>query len=546
MSEKQRWLSLALLLAFTVLWFANLDYRHLVRPDEGRYAEIAREMALSGDWVTPRLNGIKYFEKPPLQYWATAAAYRLFGEHEWTARLWTGLTGWLGVLLAAFAGRRLFGAQAGLYAAAVLGGTLYWGLAGHFNSLDMGVSFFMMLTLCAFLLAQTATEAGTSRRWMLVAWAAAALAVLSKGLIGVLLPGLVLVTCSLIARDFGPWRRLALVPGLLLFLLIAAPWFVLASVANPEFPRFFFIHEHFERFLTKVHHRYAPWYDFIPLLLAGILPFLVSLFPTLAQAWKGERASSGFRPRLFLLTWAVVIFVFFSASSSKLPGYILPVFPALALLVGDYLARVEPARFFRETLLMGLIGLCLIVAALLLYERHAADDPVLYGRYALWLAFAAGVWLLGVMASAIASRGGRRTAAVLALAFGGLTSTQLIVTGHESLAPLNSGYDFARRLAPRLSPDDRLYCVEMYDQTLPFYLKRTCTLVAHEDEMAFGLAQEPWLRGPDLESFKKRFPTEPHAVAVLSPESYARLKDVVPHRVLVESREHVAIAPPQR
>jgi len=111
------WLVLAV---FTILWFSNLEYRILIKPDEGRYAEIPREMVATGDWVTPRLNGLKYFEKPPLQYWATATAYELFGEHQWTSRLWDALTGFMGVLLVWFAGARLFGREAGRYAALLL------------------------------------------------------------------------------------------------------------------------------------------------------------------------------------------------------------------------------------------------------------------------------------------------------------------------------------------------------------------------------------------------------------------------------------------
>ncbi len=534
-----------LLILFTAVWFANIDYRHLVRPDEGRYAEIPREMVQSGDWITPRLNGIKYFEKPPLQYWATAAAYEAFGEHEWTARLWTALTGWLGVLLVFFVGRRLFGEKAGLSAALVLGGSLYYVLAGHFNSLDMGMSFFMSLTLSGFLLAQTTSDPRSTRNWMLVAWAAAALAVLSKGLIGLVLPGAVLVAYSLLSRDFSAWRRLHLLPGLAVFLLLAAPWFVAVSLANPEFARFFFIHEHFERFLTKVHGRYHPWYYFVPLLLGGIVPWTIALFPALARAWSAERGQTGFRPRLFLLLWAVVIFTFFSASDSKLPGYILPIFPALALLIGDDLSRSSLRALTRQAVATGLLGLGVIVAATVGFERYAADSPALYGRYGLWLAMAATVFLVGVVVAAAAARRGRRMAAVLGLAATGLLSSQLIVTGHESLAPLNSGYDFARALQPHLRPDTRLYCVDMYDQTLPFYLKRTCTLVGYEDEMGFGLRQEPWLRGPDEASFLARFGQKPQAIALLSRDKYRQLKAAgLRHRLVAEGEEHVAIAPP--
>lgn len=544
MPRSRRWLYGILLLCFSAVWFGNLQYRHLIRPDEGRYAEIPREMALSGDWVTPRLNGIKYFEKPPLQYWATAAAYKVFGEHEWTARLWTGLTGWLGVLLAFFAGRRLFGETAGLFSALTLGGSLFYVLAGHFNSLDMGVSFFMGLTLSGFLLAQTATDARAARNWMLVAWAAAALSLLSKGLIGLVLPGAVLAAYTLLARDFAVWRRLHILPGLVVFLLIGAPWFIAVSLANSEFAHFFFIHEHFERFLTKVHGRYHPWYTFIPLLLGGITPFLLSFFPALVRGWTAERGQRTFRPRLFLLLWSVVIFAFFSASDSKLPGYILPIFPALALLIGDYLSRCSPSALTKQTMVMWLIGLAIIIAAAMSFGRFSADEPTLYGKYGLWLLTAAAAWLISVAASIAASWRGARATAVLALALGGLVSTQLIVSGHESLAPINSGYDFAQKLRPLLRADSKLYCVKMYDQTLPFYLKRTCTLVAHDDEMAFGLAQEPHLRGPDLQAFLSQFHTLPSAVAIMSPETYDQLAaQSRPMRVLVRTREHVAVVP---
>src|SRR3954465_1517699 len=125
----------SLLLVALIIWFSNLDYRKLIKPDEGRYAEISREMAVTGDWVTPRLNGIKYFEKPPLQYWMTAATFELFGLDEWTARLWSAITGFAGVLLAWFAGRRLFGPTAGALAGMALGTSLWYLVIGHLNTL---------------------------------------------------------------------------------------------------------------------------------------------------------------------------------------------------------------------------------------------------------------------------------------------------------------------------------------------------------------------------------------------------------------------------
>ena len=155
-SSKQIWW---LVIAVALIWFANLEYRKLIKPDEGRYAEIPREMVVSGDWVTPRLNDLKYFEKPPLQYWATATAYTLFGEHHWTSRLWTALTGFAGILLVWFAGMRLFGREAANYAAILLGSSTLYVLMAHINTLDMGVTFFLTLGITGLLLGQTQADA---------------------------------------------------------------------------------------------------------------------------------------------------------------------------------------------------------------------------------------------------------------------------------------------------------------------------------------------------------------------------------------------------
>src|SRR5205807_6977963 len=139
--------AMALLLVFALVWFSNLEYRRLVHPDEGRYAEIPREMAATGDWVTPRLNGIKYFEKPALQYWLTAAAYKAFGVHPWTARLWPALAGFVGVLFIGYVGFRLGGSTLGLYSAATLGGCLWYAGNAHILTLAAGLTLWMTIGL---------------------------------------------------------------------------------------------------------------------------------------------------------------------------------------------------------------------------------------------------------------------------------------------------------------------------------------------------------------------------------------------------------------
>lgn len=538
---------LLLLLVLCVIWFGNLEQRKLALTDEGRYAEIPREMAVSGDWTTPRLNGFKYFEKPALQYWATATAYSLFGQHHWTARLWTALTGFLGIVAVYLAGRRLFGPQAGLYSALVLASSLLYVGMGHMNTLDMGVAFFMGLGLCAFLLAQ---HAGASRRenalWMHVVWASLALSVLSKGLIGLVLPGAVLVLYTLIKRDWGLWRRLHLLSGLALFFIISAPWFVAVSLANPEFFHFFFIHEHFERFLTKVHRRDEPGWYFFPILALGILPWLIPAVSALLGAWKSEGGKRDFQPGRFLLIWAVFIFFFFSISGSKLPSYILPIFPALALLTGRYLADMRDKTLFWQILpmtLLALAGLWLSARAVNLAGDEGSRQA--YAQYGRWAAWTAAFWLAGLVAGLVLAWRQRVQPAILTFALTALLAMQSILSGHDLLARTTSTYYLAQQIRPHLKPDVPFYSIGMYEQTLPFYLGRTFTLVAYQDEMAFGIGQEPHKWIADLPAFEKKWRNDSHALAIMLPDTFQQLKNHgLPMREIARDTKRVVVTTP--
>ena len=516
-----RRLQVLLLIAFGLIWFSNLEYRKLVNPDEGRYAEIPREMVASGDWTTPRLNDIKYFEKPALQYWATAAAYTLFGEHQWTARLWSALTGFLGVLMVFFTGRRLFGQEAGWNAALVLASSLLWVLIAHVNTLDMGVSFFLSAAICAFVLAQQdAADARARTGWMLAAWAALALAVLSKGLIGLVLPAATLAGYTLIERDWRLPGRSRIFTGIVLLLVITVPWFVAVSLANPEFFRFFFIHEHFERFLTKAHGRYQPMYYFIPVLLAGMLPWTGVLIDALARAWRRDPGQR-FQTRRFLLLWALVVFVFFSVSSSKLVSYILPMFPALALLIGARLTQLSPRALTWHALSGAIAGIA-VLALMPGIERYASREvPLeLFQQYAVWLAWAAVLQIAGAALGAWLAWRGKPAFALAACAFAGLVFAQLVLSGHESLSSANSAYYVVQKIKPELKPSMPFYSVNTYDQSLQFYLRRSTTMVVYKDELGFGIAQEPHKFIAGFDQFEQTWKAEREALALMSPDAY--------------------------
>ena len=525
----RRWLWL--LLAVAVIWFSNIEYRKLIKPDEGRYAEIPREMVVSGDWVTPRLNGLKYFEKPPLQYWTTATAYELFGEHQWTSRLWVSLTGFAGILLVGFAGTRLFGREAGTYAAMLLGGSMLYALMAHINTLDMGVTFFITLGIVGLLLGQKAeSDKSTRRNWMCLAWGAMALAVLSKGLMGLVLPGAALFLYSVFQREIGVWKRMHWGLGLLLFMLVVSPWFYLVMKANPEFFQKFFIYEHYTRFTTKELGRYQPWYYFVPILLFGMMPWTVLMFNTLLRTWKeSTRTDKGFNPERFLLIWAVFIYVFFSASGSKLPSYLLPMFPALALLMGKQLAVMNERRVFlliSPVLLLAVSGV-LGMGFASLYMGKLADTPLqyqMYSEYAHWLLAASLVWLLGVIAGLMLLRRTNKPGAVLVLAFSTLIAAQLGTSGYNTIAKERSAYLIADAIRPYVKAEVPFYSVAMYEQTLPFYLKRTFTLVNFQDEMGFGITQEPQRWVPDIASLAKVWQVQAAAYAIMPVEYYPQLQ----------------------
>jgi 4-amino-4-deoxy-L-arabinose transferase-like glycosyltransferase len=381
---------------------------------------------------------------------------------------------------------------------------------------------------------------------MHVVWASLALSVLSKGLIGLVLPGAVLVLYTLIQRDWGLWRRLHLLSGLALFLVIGAPWFVAVSLANPEFFHFFFIHEHFERFLTKVHRRDEPWWYFFPIFALGILPWLIPALDALRRAWNNEGEKKDFQPGRFLLIWVVFIFFFFSISSSKLPSYILPIFPALALLTGRHLARMTGRTLFWQILPMALLA----IAALWLSSRAvnlAGDEGSrqAYAQYGQWARWTAVFWLAGLIAGLALAYRQRVGPAILTLALTALIAMQSILSGHDLLARTTSTYYLAQQIRPHLKPGVPFYSIGMYEQTLPFYLGRTFTLVAYQDEMAFGIEQEPHKWVADIPAFERKWRNETYALAIMLPETYQQLKDHgLPLREIARDTRRVVVTTP--
>jgi 4-amino-4-deoxy-L-arabinose transferase-like glycosyltransferase len=536
-------IGLAIILA---LWFVKLANRPLAHPDEGRYAEIAREMLATGDWVTPRLNGFVYLQKPPLQYWATAVAYKVFGPAEWTARFWTALTGLGMVVVAWLAGRRLLGRDAGTFGALALLASPYFVVMSGINTLDVGVSLFLNGAVLTYLLSRQAGTRRAEAGWMLAAWAAMALAVLSKGLIGVVLPFAALVGYALWHRQPEALARLYWVPGIAVFLAIAAPWFTLAAHANPEFLQYFFLHEHFQRFTSTVHNRAGPIWYFVPILLLAVGPWAVAAAAGLRQAWRSRPANGAVSPRRFLLVWCAVVFVFFSVSQSKLPAYLVPMVPALALLAGDALANGGLRR----------PGFALAAGAMvfgvLLFTINEFGEAqyvhLLEGTGEVFADWAESCAVLLVVAGGIGLYWVDRTDSrriVVGVLGACYVAMSLAMFGYGALAPLRSGVAFAKQINRAGPAEAPVYAVRMYEQTLPFYLNRLVTLVDFGGELEPGIRGGSQNRVLSLEEFRARWLADAYAYAVMPVDTFEVLRgEGLPMDVVAEEPKRVLVRKP--
>ncbi|MBF0154271.1 MAG: glycosyltransferase family 39 protein [Magnetococcales bacterium] len=544
------WPTILLVLTLAaVIWFAFLGQRDLRDPDEGRYAEIPREMVASGDWITPRLNGFKYFEKPPLDYWGTALAYTLFGTGQGTSRLWCAALGFLGVVWTFWLGKCLFGTREGLYAALFLVSSLLYFAMGHMHTLDMGTTLFMTLGLGSLLLAQSQRQdPAFVRAWMLLAWSGLAAATLSKGPVGLVLPAAAVTMYSLWQRDFALWRQLHLGKGLLLYLALTAPWFVLVSLRNPEFPEFFFIREHLLRYTTSIHSRNASTLYFIPVLLAGSLPFMARMLSALARpAFSWRPADAGqFSPLRLLWVYCLFIFLFFSFSHSKLIPYILPIFPPLALLVGHHLVHKNRGDLRLDARILA--GVLVLLAVVILWPglflANSRLSPEMIDHFRWWLLGGGSILAVGTLWVLRLRAQGHR--GVIILAGTSLLAFQVIQVGYQTTSQVYSARQLAAAIAPFIQSGSPVYSIDCFQHSLPFYLGRTITLVRYRGELEFGIDQEPERWISSMDEFYRRWQQDPRGVAVFHHRDavFIQAQKDLPMRILYEDPLRVAVVRP--
>ena len=501
----------AALAAFLFLF--ALDQPPLTSPNEGLYAEVAREMLARGDWLLPHANGVVYFEKPPLAYWLTALAFRGFGENAFAARLPSALAGLGTALLVLFAGRKLLGLRSALVAASAVATSVGFLLLVRQVMFDSLLTFWTTLALLGLWLATEPGGRQRSRRaWLLAAYAAIGLAVLTKGLLGIVLPGLVVAGYAFAARDLRRLRAAWSPAGVLLLLAIAVPWHAAAVRAHPRFAWFYFVNEHWLRFLGRrtppdFHEDpiYAPAVAALLLVFpwAGLVPAAVR--EAVRARPDGSRSSIG----VFLAAWLARPVLFFTASRTRTYYYLLPVVPPLALCLGLLWTRL---RGRGRTLLRSrwvVLPVAILSAGALAFwiwaGTHSGGGTRGAGLHAV--EFASGGWFVLGLAAALAGIARRsRSAVFLALALAPVLALPAAIASlHSGRSDLLRSGERAAALVRRFAPPGAVIAMEgKYENHSSF-------------AFAIPLAMQPVLaveghRGGDLE-FGGALPGAPRVFA---------------------------------
>jgi 4-amino-4-deoxy-L-arabinose transferase-like glycosyltransferase len=323
-----------------VFYGIQLGTRVVQNPDEGRYSNIAHNMLTSGNYVTPMLASTTFLQKPPMYYWLQASAIKVFGYNSWSIRFWPALISVLGCLLVYFTVRVLFNRRTAWVASAILSTSILYYGAGHYADMDAEVAIFIVSSLLFFLLGVHRLGHKSAKWYFWLAYVFAAISFLTKGLIGIVFPAAIIGVWILLQNKWWLLLRIRLISGLVLFAIIIAPWLILVQQQNPGFLYTFFIQQQFLRFAASGFNNVQPFWFYIAIIAIGFGAWICFLPQTIAltiQKIKTKATEASYL--LFLWIWIIFVFIFFSIPKSKMVGYILPMFPPLAIVLAYTIAE---------------------------------------------------------------------------------------------------------------------------------------------------------------------------------------------------------------
>lgn len=504
-SSKKRssWLrDIGYLAAFlTVFYSLFLGHYALFIPDEGRYAEIAREMTVSHDYITPRVNGMIFLDKPIFYYWLQAISIHLFGIKEWAVRLMPALIGIGTCLMTYIAGRHLFNRQTGLLSAMILGTSpLYFG-AAHYANLDCEVAAFISICLLFFMMGIKEENQKKRCYFLLGAYLFAGMAALTKGLIGIILPIAVIFSWIILTRNWRLFKNIYLIPGILLFLAVTLPWYTLVQLKNPPFFHYFFVNQHFSRFLsTQSFNNSTVWWFYIPIVFLGFCPWIIFFIAALKN-----------NIQLFLLLWIGIIFTFFSIPQAKIVSYILPIFPALALITGHYLASKITA-IKRPALLLFIMSYIVMTigAFLLLFYLYYYQPFEILASLHSYLMIISIIFLISALVSFYLLLKNPSLFALILICMTTNMAFLITLTHGANYLNINSAKPLINKLKLIKKPSDEIISYYKYYYDVPFYLEQTIQVVADwqdnaiqtkdnwRRELWYGKLFEPYITHPQL------------------------------------------------
>ncbi len=469
----------AVISVFYFLWLGSYP---VFTPDEGRYTEVAREMLASHDFITPRVNGVPFLDKPALYYWLQAASLAWFGVNEWAVRFFPACFGVSGCLMVYGFGRYLFNRLTGLLAAVILATSPLYFAGAHYANLDLEVSVFISASLLCLFAAIKDTEIKPA--FLYAAYVFAGFAFLTKGMIGIVFPIMIGSIWLAVNKRWSFFLKLHLLRGAAILAVIILPWYALVQYHNPNFLHYFFIEQQFTRFLSaETFNNNSPFWFYLPIVLVGTLPWSGFFIQSL-KSFKQDATM------LYLTLWVGLIFVFFSLPHAKIISYILPIFPAVALMTAKLMAdRFNTSRALALPCLIFTVISALFGSAILLNDHFnwfsftPIADP--------YLTAVACILIFGGVIALCLTRLNMKTLFWYFTLWG--VVFLLALTASAGCLNMRSTKPLIKNLQAVLQPGDEVVNYYSFYQDVPLYLGRTITLVA--DWHAPDIAQKDnWVR----------------------------------------------------
>ena len=541
-------ISLILTLILVIFFGYEIGNRPFADPDEGRYVEIPREMVVTGDYVTPRLNGLKYFEKPPLIYWLQAATIKTVGIGEYSMRFWIAFFAVLGCLSVYFVGLACKSVTLGLLSTGILATNLLYYAHSRIIILDLAVSVLMSGVLWCFFLAFVRKRERPSKKLVVSMYALAALACLTKGLIGIILPGFVGFLWICFTNNWKKVKDIISVPGILIFLVIFLPWHIAVCMRNADFFHFYFVVEHFLRYTTQLHSRYQPAWFFVPIIIAGLLPWTGFSLVALKESAKNIIKKADNDEDIFLLCWILGIFGFFSFSNSKLVPYILPIVPPIAFLTAKMITKINAAdRNFKIGAWLNIAIFALAIIAFHFEKGRVADVLGAFSEvHILMNVFALVLFVCVVLLLfAIFSQKKQIDNAIIIYVFLAMNLMWILNKAAPFYQAVKkpSTKQLAEVVRMNARDEDLVFCHKQYQQDFPVYLGRLVGVTDHAGELDFGNKAEKNDRLITEKQLFRRWDSDKRIFLLMTREDYRKFfhERSLKHVILDFDRDFVVI-----